>query len=61
MLQSKIAGNPVNDKKNNTTLNESKGIERSDNHSEWYPIDVGTERANFMRCGNFFGCDSWPK
>lgn len=62
MLPTQIAETPANNRKNNTVIDESKGIDRPvDNHSEWYQIEVGTERANVMKCGNFFGCDSWPK
>ncbi len=50
MLQSKIAAARVTEKQNNTAIDESKGIARQDNHSEWYPIEVGTERANLMAC-----------
>ena len=51
MLQSKIAETPVNARKNNTAIDQSKGIDRPDNHSEWYQIEVGTERPNVMECG----------
>jgi hypothetical protein len=56
MLQSKIAAAQVTEKQNNTAIDECKGIDRPDNHSEWYPIEVGTERANLMACGNAIMC-----
>lgn len=52
MLQSKIAETSVNNRKDNTAIDESKSITSpADNHSEWYQIEVGTERANVMGCG----------
>ena len=57
MLQSKIAADPVTEQQNNSAIDESKCIDQSDNHSEWYQIEVGTERANVMMCGNISHCD----
>jgi len=56
MLKSKIAAAQVTEKQNNTAIDECKGIDRPDNHSEWYQIEVGTERANLMACGNMSNC-----
>lgn len=61
MLKSKIAAAQVTEKQNNTAIDECKGIERPDNHSEWYQIEVGTERANLMTCGNAIMCDRGVK
>jgi hypothetical protein len=61
MLQSKIAAAQVTEKQNNTAIDESKGIDRLENHSEWYQIEVGTQRTNFMACGNTSVlCNKWP-
>ena len=59
MLQSKTAGTLVIDQQKNSAIAQSNCIEienPADNHSEWYPIVVGTERANFSKCGNIDSC-----
>ncbi|SKB14145.1 hypothetical protein PL11201_60028 [Planktothrix sp. PCC 11201] len=51
MLQSKIAETPAIEQQKNSAIAQSKYIENpADNHSEWYQIEVGTERANVMKC-----------
>ena len=50
MLQTKIAAAQVTEKQNNSAIDESKSIEQPDNYSEWYPVEVGTERSNVMKC-----------
>jgi hypothetical protein len=53
MLQSKIAETPVIEQQKNSAIAQSNYIEHpADNHSEWYQIEVGTERPNLMACGN---------
>lgn len=56
MLKSKIASPQVAEKQNDTAIDESPGIDRLDSHSEWYQIEVGTERPNLMACGNMANC-----
>lgn len=57
MLQSKIAGTPVIEQQKNSAIAQSNYIEHpADNHSEWYQIEVGTERANVMACGSILIC-----
>jgi hypothetical protein len=56
MLQTKIATAQVTQKQNISAIDESKSIEQPDNWSEWYQIEVGTERANLMACGNAEMC-----
>ncbi len=57
MLQSKIAETPVTDPQNNSAITQSKYIARPENHSEWYQVEVGTERANVMTCGASSRCN----
>ncbi len=58
MLQSKIAGTPVIEQQKNSAIAHSNYIEHpADNHSEWYQIEVGTERANVMQCGANTRCN----
>ena len=57
MLQSKIAETSVIEQQKNSAIAQSNYIEHpADNHSEWYQITVGAERANFSKCGNIDSC-----